>query len=245
MSSPVAKKAAPPSREVRAKDSQENLRMEKEMEAVEAQIAETFKAPEKSSLKLAESLKGDINENKGDFIEKQIREIDRELNNFDILGSNLRGAPANQKEVHVVIPCRETTPNLTSVADTGHEAGVGHMEYLNSQISGTKENLRPDTQVSSTGCACKGRSLMRTWTRVAKVAQSSDEFSKGEVVLSSKRTLMEVDNCEDPQKKESWLPKIIRIILQLWRLLGSPAKSNESPMLALSGAWEPTDRTRA
>ena len=87
------------------------------------------------------------------------------------------------------------------MADTGHEAGVGHMEYLNSQISGTKENLRPDTQVSSTGCACKGRSLMRTWTRVAKVAQSSDEFSKGEVVLSSKRTLMEVDNCEDPKKK--------------------------------------------
>jgi len=72
MSSLMAKKAAPSSREVRVKDSQENLRMEKEMEAVEAQIAETFNAPEKSSLKLAESLKGDINENKGDFIEKEI-----------------------------------------------------------------------------------------------------------------------------------------------------------------------------
>ncbi|KAL0011036.1 hypothetical protein SO802_006144 [Lithocarpus litseifolius] len=42
MSSLVAKKATPPSWEVRVKDSHENLRMEKETKVAEVQIAETF-----------------------------------------------------------------------------------------------------------------------------------------------------------------------------------------------------------
>ena len=76
MSRLVEKKVVPLSKEARVQDSHANQRMEKEMEVAEAQIVETFNAPEVTSLKPTESLKGDINGNKGDFMEKQIREID-------------------------------------------------------------------------------------------------------------------------------------------------------------------------
>lgn len=48
----------------------------------------------------------------------------------------------------------------------------------------------------------KGGSQIRTWTRVARVVQSVEDCSTGEVVLSFKRTMMEVDNCEVPKKRK-------------------------------------------
>ncbi|KAL0000565.1 hypothetical protein SO802_014346 [Lithocarpus litseifolius] len=83
---------------------------------------ETFNAPEISKLKSSVLLNGDINENKGDFIEKQIREIDKELNNFDISGSNSRGAATNQHEVYVD---SLTFTNLSGGVGSGLEAGAG------------------------------------------------------------------------------------------------------------------------
>ena len=47
------------------------------------------------------------------------------------------------------------------------------------------------------------------------------------------------------RRKEGWLLLRAKRIYQWWRLSVSPAKSNESPMLELSGAWEPLDRAGA
>ena len=76
------------------------------------------------------------------------------------------------------------------------------MDYLKPQTLGTKEKIQPNTQASLAGRVCKGGSLTRTWTRVARVAQIVEECNTGEVVLSSKRTMMEVDNCEVPKKRK-------------------------------------------
>ena len=121
----------------------------------EVQIVETFNAPEVTSLKPTESLKGDNKGSKGDFMEKQIREIDRELNDFDILGSKVRGAAANHNEVHVAIPFKDMSTNLSGEAKNGHEAGAGHVDYLKPKTSGIKEKIQLDTQASSVGCVCK------------------------------------------------------------------------------------------
>ena len=132
--------------------------MEKETKVVEAQIVETFNVPEVTSLKLTESLKRDIKGSKGDFMEKQIRKIDRELNDFDILGSKVRGAAANHNEVHVATPFKDMSTNVSGEAKNGHEVGASHVDYLKPKTSGTKEKIQLDTQASSAGRVCKGDS---------------------------------------------------------------------------------------
>ena len=141
---PVEKKA-PLSKEARVQSSHANQREGNETNVAEAQIMETFNAHDDTSLKLTE-LKGDINGNKDDFMEKQIKEIDRELNDFDILGSKIRGTTANHNEVLMVAtPLIETIIDLPSETETGHEAGAGHVDHLNPQSLGTNEKPQPDT----------------------------------------------------------------------------------------------------
>ena len=175
--------------------------MGKETVVAEAQFGEAVNALDDISLKLTE-LKGDNDGNKGYFMEKQIREIDRELNDFDISGSNERGAEATHNEVHMSNSLHETKLDLPSTTEAGFGEGAGHVDHLYSQNPGTNKNLKPDTQASSIGRVCKEGSQARTWTRVARAAQRVEEFSRGEVALSSKRTMVEVDNGEVPKKRK-------------------------------------------
>ena len=56
---------------------------------------------------------------------------------------------------------------------------------------------------------------------------------------------MEVDGCDGQNKKKGWIFIAAKQIYQRQKLMVSPAMSNESPMLELSGAWEPSNRTGA
>lgn len=150
----VEKKAAPLSREETIQGSRAHQRVGKETVVAEAQFGEAVNALDDKSLKPTE-LKGDNDGNKGDFMEKQIREIDRELNDFDISGSNERGAAATHNEVHVANPLHETSLDLPSAIEASFEDGAGHVDHLYSQNPGTNKNLKPDTQASSIGRVCK------------------------------------------------------------------------------------------
>nr|POE54017.1 lectin 1 [Quercus suber] len=193
---PEEKKAAPLSREARVPGSHANQRVGKETDVAEAQFVETLNALDDIRLKPTE-LKGDIDGNKGDLMEKQIREIDKELNDFDISGIKVREVAANHSEADVGTCFNEIIVDLAGETESSHEAGGGHVDHLNPQNSGTKEKLQPDAKDASTGRACKGGSQTRTWTRVARVAQSVEVCNTGEVALSSKRGMMEVDNEEE------------------------------------------------
>ena len=200
-SRPVEKKAAPLSREARVQDSHANLSVGKETDGAEAQFVEAVNAVDDKSVKPSE-LKEDNDGNKGDFMENQIREIDRELNEFDLSGSKVMGVTTNHNEGHVVNRLHETKSNLLGEVESGHEAGAGHVEHLKLPNTGTNGTLQPDTQVAASSRTSKEGSKTRTWTRVARVTQSVDECSIGEVILSSKRTMMEVDNNEVPKKRK-------------------------------------------
>lgn len=88
-------------------------------------------------------------------MENQIRETDRELNDFDILGSKVRGVAANHIEVHVATPFKYMSTNLSGEAKNGHEAGASHVDYLKPKTSSTKEKIQLDTQASLAGRVCK------------------------------------------------------------------------------------------
>ncbi|KAK7837473.1 lectin 1 [Quercus suber] len=111
-------------------------------------------------------------------MEKQIREIDKELNDFDISGIKVREVAANHSEADVGTCFNEIIVDLAGETESSHEAGGGHVDHLNPQNSGTKEKLQPDAKDASTGRACKGGSQTRTWTRVARVAQSVEIRNK-------------------------------------------------------------------
>ena len=166
----VEKKAAPLSREEKVQGSHAHQSVGKETVVAEVQFGEAVNALDDISLKPTE-LKGDHDGNKGDFMEKQIREIDRELNDFDILGSNDREVAATHNEVHVANPLHETKLDLPSATETGYEDGAGHVDHLYSQNPGTNKNLKPNTQASSIARVCKEGWQARTWTRVARAAQ--------------------------------------------------------------------------
>ncbi|KAF3956137.1 hypothetical protein CMV_018716 [Castanea mollissima] len=83
----VAEKATTPSREAKADINHANKGMKNVTATVEVKFGETFNAPEISKLKPTNLLNGDLNRNKGDLIEKLIKEIDKELNGIDISGS--------------------------------------------------------------------------------------------------------------------------------------------------------------
>ena len=135
-------------------------------------------------------------------MEKQIREINRELNDFDISRSNERGVATTHNEVHVANSLHETSLDLPSATEAGFEDGASHVDHLYSQNPSTNKNLKPDTQASSIGRVCKEGLQARTWTKVARATQRVEECSRGEVALSSKRTMMEVDNGEVPKKRK-------------------------------------------
>lgn len=141
------------------------------MEEPKAQITDKFNAPKNTKLKTTDILNGDNNGNKCDFIEKQIREIDRELNKFDISGSNLRGAVANQKEVHMDTPFLDTYFNLPVAAETVLEADASHVDNLSSQTFETKKGSHSILKEWQMAVACKGGFLTRTWTWVARIVQ--------------------------------------------------------------------------
>nr|POF25157.1 hypothetical protein CFP56_47405 [Quercus suber] len=74
-----ARKAPPPLRGVRADVTHVDKEVENVTEGAEAQSVETFNAPDISKLKPFDVFNEDSNGNKGDIIEEQIREIDKEL----------------------------------------------------------------------------------------------------------------------------------------------------------------------
>ena len=81
--------------------------------------------------------------------------------------------------------------------EKGLEAGAGHVEILNSKYAEPNREREPDLQggVSSRD-GKEGLVKQRTWTRVAHFAQKGDDRAKTEATGASKRSFMEIGDCD-------------------------------------------------
>nr|POE83461.1 hypothetical protein CFP56_49892 [Quercus suber] len=184
--SQATRKAPLPSGGVRANVTHVNKEVENVTEDADAKSVETFDAPDISKLKPFVVFNEDSNGNKGNVIEEQIREIDKEFNSVDISGSNLREAATNQQEVYVGSASSDKAINLSVGAKIGLEAAAGHVVHLSSQTLESQEKEQLETYISHESRACIGGSSMRTWTRIVRAAQRVNDGCMEEGVLSSK-----------------------------------------------------------
>ena len=138
----------------------------------------------------------------GDLLEDQILEIDRELNSVEITEEIERGEAASNKETHVDNPNADSSNKIQGLLEKGLEACAGHVAALNSLTDELKKKNKPDTQgMVSSRVGEEGLAKNRTWTRVVRFAQKGDAQAKAESVGISKRSFMEIDGCELPNKK--------------------------------------------
>ena len=108
----------------------------------------------------------------------------------------------------------------------------------------TKDELLSDFLLKKSGKKGKGYSSPKTWKRTDSIVNKKSGDSSDEVCYSSKQSHMDVDCYELPSKRRQFF-MTGRKRVEWWRLVPSPAIINECPMLELSGAWEPSDRTGA
>ena len=199
--SKAAMKETPSSKEVRANVIHANKETEEVTDGINEYSGESLNVSENSKVKPPIVFNEDLNGNKRDIFEEQIREIDEELNSFDISGRNLRGAAANQMDVGVDSAINGKFPNRKNEADLGLEAGAAHVVHLGSHPLEKLENVQPDTLISKESKACMVGSSLRTWTRKARVAQRVLDGCPTERVNSPKRYMMEVDEVEKIKKR--------------------------------------------
>ena len=194
----------------------------------EAVITEPINAPEFSMSETVEGLtesnsgnNGEINcKNHGDFygnnsmpLEDQILEIDSVLNGVDISEINGREEAEKNIGVHVENSSRAASKELPVILEKGLEASVGHVEKGLEVGAGHVETLTPrfvepnseripDLQggVSSRG-GKEGLANQRTWKRVVRFAQKGDDRAKTGATGDFKRSFMEIDDCDLPNKR--------------------------------------------
>ena len=208
-------------KECRGQANHANSTVEKVAVNSEEEIMEEINVHEKSKLEMVEkSNSGNYGENNsgnygviyghnGDPLEDQILEIDRELNSVEITKRIERGEASLNKEVHVDSPNADSPNKIPEILETSLEASVGHVASLSSltdepKTKKTKKNKKnkPDTQGRASSHEGKeGQEKIRTWTRVARFAQKGDAQAKAEAAGTSKRSFMEIDNCELPNKR--------------------------------------------
>nr|POF15765.1 putative ribonuclease h protein [Quercus suber] len=123
---------------------------------------------------------GVIYGHKGDPLEDQILEIDRELNSVEIIESIEREEAALNKEKHVDSPNTDSTIKIPEILEKGLEADAGHVAALN-PLTDEPRKKKPDTQARVSSREGEvGQSKTKTWTRVARFAQKGDAQAKAE-----------------------------------------------------------------
>ena len=134
--------------------------------------------------------------------------------------------------------------NKSSNFEGVSESAANHVAIISENPASNSETQQPVEPGENSSRARKGPTLTRTWTRIARPAQEFEDGRKNGSGSRSKRSFMEVDGSEVQNKKRLVLYNS-KTILPVAEADDQPAKSNESPMLELSGAWEPSDRTGA
>lgn len=149
-------------------------------------------------------------------------EIDRELNKVEITGSEKKGVMTNKKEADSDIPNKDKEEkNKPSSSEGVPKSGASHMAILNENPQSITETHQPEEPRENSSCARKGQTLIRTWTRIARPAQESDEGGKDGIGSRAKQSLMEVDGC-DVQKKRRSVPYNSKTNLPVVEVDGQP-----------------------
>ena len=95
------------------------------------------------------------------------------------------------------------SPNkVPEILETGLEAGAEHVASLSSLTVEPSKKSKLDTQGRASSHEGKeGQAKIRTWTQVAHFTQKGDAQVKAEATGTSKRSFMEIDDCELPNKR--------------------------------------------
>ena len=156
--SPVTKKKAQAQCEAKEAGVQSTEELAKETANLEEEISETINGPNISVPKKDDVLNavnngnnGCIRGNKGDLFEDQLKEIDRELNCFDIFENNAEGAAANKNQIHVEIVDLISCTSVLAKIERGKEASASHMDVSNSMPSNQKLVTKTDSQEGKAG----------------------------------------------------------------------------------------------
>ena len=140
---------------------------------IKEHVTEVISAPGSSILQTAKEGNHII---KGDIIDSQLLEIDRELNKVAITGSEKRGAMTNNKEAGMDIPNKEKERrNKTSHSKGVFESVPSHVAIKSENLSSITETQQPEEPGKNSGHARKGQTPTRTWTKIARPAQESEE----------------------------------------------------------------------
>ena len=176
----VTEKEAQARCEAKEAGAQSTEELAKETANPEEEISETINAPNISVPKKDDVLNavnngnnGCIRGNKGDPFEDQLKEIDRELNCFDIFENNAEGAAANKNQIHVEIVDLISCTSVLAKIERGKEAGASHMDVSNSMPSNQKLIAKTDSQERKAGSVGnEGQARKKTWTHIAHGVQN-------------------------------------------------------------------------
>ena len=200
--------------EAREAGAQSTEELAKETANPEEEISETINAPNISIPKKDDVLNavnnrnnGCIRGNKGDPFEDQLKEIDRELNCFDISENNAEGAAANKNQIHMEIVDLSSCTSVPANIERGKEASASHMDVLNSMPFDQKLVAKTDSQEGKAGSVGnEGQARKKTWTRIARGVQNGGNWTQVDGVSLSKRSFMEVDTGVVPTKRRLVAP---------------------------------------
>ena len=117
------------------------------------------------------------------------------------------------KVVHVESPSCDVSKKLTVSVENGLEvsaghvekgleAGAGHVETVSSLSAKNNREKEPNFQGGVSSCG--GKEVLvkqRTWTQVARFAQKGHDRAKADAAGAVKRTFMEIDDWELPNKR--------------------------------------------
>ena len=99
-------------------------------------------------------------------------------------------------------PNADSSNKIQGHLNKGLEAGAGHVAALNSLTDELQKKNKSDTQgMALSHVGEEGLAKTRTWTRVVRFAQKGDAQAKAKNAGISKRSFMEIDGCEIPNKR--------------------------------------------
>ena len=218
-SCPATEKEVQAGREARETGAQATDKLGKETVISEEEISETIIAlnitvPQKEAvLNVGKNgNNGSIEGNKGDPFEENLKEIDKELNDFDISKNLDEGAATIKNQRHV----ESVDLNACTVGknnfERGEVAGAEHVDVLNPSPSVNNLARIPDSQEVEGGSGgTEGQVRKKTWTRLAREVQKGGKQKYGDGVSLSKRSFMEVESGDVQTKRRLVAPKSLGI----------------------------------